>query len=101
MPAGRRKRTEGDFDHLPAVGADLDRAPARIGEVETDAAGLLGEADVDRPLRSIELGSGLDEQALSDIDGRGGLPQSPRSGAGAANPQPLATDGPGFPAAVK
>jgi hypothetical protein len=59
MPADRRKR--GRPDHLPAVRPDLDRAPARIGEVEIDAARLLGKADVDRPLGSIELGSGLNE----------------------------------------
>ncbi len=51
----------GRSDHLPAVRPDLDRTPARIGEVEIDAAGMLGEADMDRPLGSIELGAGLEQ----------------------------------------
>ena len=46
---------------MPAIRPDLDRTPARIGEVEIDAPGLLGEADMDRPLGCIEMGAGLDE----------------------------------------
>ena len=87
MPAGRRKRTGGDPITLPAVRPDLDRTPARIGEVEIDAAGLLGEADMDRPLGSIELGAGLEQiERRTDLGERSGPPRSPRSGGAAANP---------------
>jgi hypothetical protein len=48
-------------DHAPSLGADLDRPPALIGKVEVDASGMLGDAEIDRPLEGIELGAGLEQ----------------------------------------
>jgi hypothetical protein len=39
----------------PALRPDLGRPPRRVGEIEVDVAFVLGDADVDRPLRTIEL----------------------------------------------
>ena len=61
MPAGRRKRTGGLSDHAPSVGPDLDRTPGSIGEIEIDAAVVLGDADMDRPLGTIELRPRLEQ----------------------------------------
>jgi hypothetical protein len=47
-------------DDAPTVGADLDGAPAFIGEIEMDLAGMLGEADMNRPLGAIKLGVRLE-----------------------------------------
>ena len=41
--------------HLPSLRADLDRSPAVIGEIEIDAPCMLGDPDMDRPLRAFEL----------------------------------------------
>src|SRR5260370_16563186 len=40
----------------PSVGADLDATPELIRQIEVDQAVLLGEADRDLALRTIELG---------------------------------------------
>jgi hypothetical protein len=42
-------------DDAPAVGSDFDGAPALIGEIEIDVAGMLREAPVDRPLGTVKL----------------------------------------------
>ncbi len=55
IPAGRRKRTGGRFDHPPSVRSDVDGAPVLIGEIEIDVSGMLGGADVDCPFRTVEL----------------------------------------------
>jgi hypothetical protein len=44
MPAGRRKRTGGDSITRHPPGADLDGAPARVGEIEVNVTGMLGDA---------------------------------------------------------
>src|SRR5439155_10703585 len=48
-------------DDPPSVGSDLDGAPALIGEVEIDVAGVLGEANMHYPLEAIKLSLRLKE----------------------------------------
>jgi hypothetical protein len=42
-------------DDAPSVGSDLDGAPAVIGEIEIDVAGMLREANMDWALGTFEL----------------------------------------------
>ena len=42
-------------DDAPSVGSDLDGAPALIGEIEIDAAGMLRQANTDFPLGTLKL----------------------------------------------
>jgi hypothetical protein len=51
-PAEAYRRTS---NHAPSIGPDLDCAPVLISKIEVDVASMLGDADVDGPLRSIEL----------------------------------------------
>src|SRR5262249_29689747 len=44
----------------PSVGADFDTAPKLIGQIEVDQAILLGKAERDLALRTIELGLRLE-----------------------------------------
>src|SRR5205814_1676129 len=46
----------GGADRRVPVGADFDATPELIRQIEVDQAVLLGEADRDRALRTIELG---------------------------------------------
>jgi hypothetical protein len=55
MPAGRRKRTGGNPITRHPLGSDVDGAPALISEIEIDVAGMLGDADVDGALGTVEL----------------------------------------------
>ena len=48
-------------DHAPALRSDLDRAPAFIGEIEVDVAGMFGEANMNRPFETIKLGVRLEQ----------------------------------------
>jgi len=41
--------------------SDLDRAPAFIGEIEVDVAGMFGEANMNRPFETIKLGVRLEQ----------------------------------------
>ena len=52
------------FGDPPSVGADFNATPKLIGQVEVDQAVLLGEADRDLALRTIEL-----SLRLKHIDG--------------------------------
>src|SRR5262249_30492370 len=51
-PAEMDRRT---FDDQPSVGSDLDGAPMLISEIEINVSSMLGDADVDSALGSIEL----------------------------------------------
>ena len=42
-------------NHAPSIWSDLDHAPLLIGEIEIDVAGMLGDADMDGVLRTVEL----------------------------------------------
>src|SRR5260221_8143228 len=88
-------------DDAPAVGSDLDGAPALIGEIEIDAAGMLREANMDRPLGAVKLSLRLKEiERRPNFRGarrraRSFVMAAPQPGA-----EPLAADGPSFPIAV-
>ena len=41
--------------------SDPDRAPAFIGEIEVDVAGMFGEANMNRPFETIKLGVRLEQ----------------------------------------
>ena len=56
MPALRRNLTGRVLGDPPSVGADFDATPELIRQIEVDQAVLLGEADRDLALRTIELG---------------------------------------------
>jgi hypothetical protein len=53
IPAGRRNRTGGN-PLTPPIRPDLDRAPAVIGKIEVNVAGMFGDPNMHRPLRRIE-----------------------------------------------
>ena len=57
-PAEADRRTS---KHAPSIGSDLDRAPLLIGEIEIDVAGMLGDADMNGTLRSVELRPRLEQ----------------------------------------
>ena len=40
---------------FPSIRSNVDGAPVLIGEIEIDVSGMLGDADVDRPLGAVEL----------------------------------------------
>src|SRR5262249_3169390 len=89
------------FGYAPSVGADFDRPPALISQIEIDATAMLCDTEVNRPLRTVELCLRF-EQIERRADRR-----RARGGPGQlviASPQPkskpLAADRPGFPVAV-
>jgi len=55
----------------PSVGADFDATPKLVRQIEVDQAVLLGEADRDLALRTIELG--LRSSALRAVFSAAGL----------------------------
>ena len=55
----------------PSVGADFDATPELIRQIEVDPSVLLGEADRDLALRTIELGLRLKQ--IEDCIQRGRL----------------------------
>jgi hypothetical protein len=48
-------------DDAPSVGSDLDGAPALIGEIEIDVAGMLRQANMDCPFGALKLSLRLKE----------------------------------------
>src|SRR5262249_61529446 len=42
-------------DHAPSIGSDVDGAPLLISEIEIDVAIMLGDADVNGTLQTVEL----------------------------------------------
>jgi hypothetical protein len=40
---------------LPPIGSDLNGTPELVGKIKIEAAGMLSDADMDRPLESIKL----------------------------------------------
>jgi hypothetical protein len=82
-------------DDAPSVGSNLNGAPALIGEIEIDVAGMLRQANTDFPLGTLKLSPRL-KQIEGCVDCRGA-----RRGARylvMATPQPVpepfAADGP-------
>ena len=55
MPAARRKRTGGEPMTRHPSGPISDGAPALIGEIEIDVAGMLRQANTDFPLGTLKL----------------------------------------------
>jgi hypothetical protein len=45
----------------PSIGSDLHRLPTMVREIQIDAVVMLGDADVDCTLRSIELGARFEQ----------------------------------------
>jgi hypothetical protein len=97
-PAEAHRRLRHD---PPAVRTDLGRPPGGVGEIEVDVALVLGGADMDHPLRALELRPRL-EQIERRVERRStqGLPAR----LVIAPPQPgskaLAVDRPGLAVAV-
>src|SRR5438094_10111332 len=68
---GRSAKANGWLvNDTPAARRDLDRLPVRIGEVEVEAALVLGDAQVDRSLWRIELGPRF-QLIKCHLDGQG------------------------------
>ena len=86
----------------PSVGADFDATPELIRQIEVDQAVLLGEADRDVALRTIELRLRLQHIERCVQRGPGSAhPRCARSIAGATMPQNACCEaGQGFPVAV-
>ena len=88
----------GRIEDPPSVGADFDATPELIRQIEVDQAVLLGEADRDLALRTIELGLRLKHIEGCVQRGRGSVrPRSVRSIAGATKPQSVCCEAAGFP----
>src|SRR6516165_1780000 len=56
-------------DHAPAFGANHNRAPMLIGKVKIETAGMLSDADIDRPFGAIKLRACFEQIERRD-DGR-------------------------------
>ena len=86
------------IDDPPSVGSNLDGAPMLIGEIKIDAARMLRDADVDRPLRAIKLGARL-EHIERRPDRLRAWDDPRRLVIATAQPPPKAraADGPSFP----
>src|SRR4029079_15434055 len=85
----------------PSVGADFDTAPELIRQIEVDKAVLLGEADRDVALRTIELGLRLEH--IERCVQRGWARRVPGALVvllAQPGPKALAAKRPGFPVAV-
>jgi hypothetical protein len=55
MPAGAAEADGRRFDYAPSGGSNFDGAPALVGEIKINMTGMLGDADVDCPLRTVKL----------------------------------------------
>ena len=83
------------------MGANFDAAPKLIRQIEVDQAALLGEADRDLALRTIELGLRL--KRIEGCVQRGGARRIPGPLVvllALPGPKALAAQQPGFPVAV-
>src|SRR5262245_28987576 len=83
------------------MGSDFDATPVLVGKIKIDVTLMLGDADMDRPLRRVKL-----RPRLEQIELRGDrLPvQGASRGLVVVATQPpakaLAADGPGFPVTI-
>jgi hypothetical protein len=57
MPGAAAEPDGRVFGDPPSLGADFDAAPELVRRIEVDQAVVLGEADRDLALRTIELGT--------------------------------------------
>ena len=48
-------------NHAPSIWSDVNGAPVLISKIEIDVAGMLGDADVDRALGTVELRPRLEQ----------------------------------------
>ena len=55
MPAALRNLTGGRVNDPPSIGSDLDSTPALVSKIQIDATFVLGDADVNRALGTVEL----------------------------------------------
>src|SRR3954470_1214083 len=102
MHAGAAAEPDGRvLDDPPSVGADFDATPELIRQIEVDQAVVLGEADRDVALRTIELGLRL--QHIEGCVQRGRARRIPGALVvllAQPGPKALAAKWPGFPVAV-
>ena len=89
------------FGDPPSVGADFDATPELVRQIEVDQAVLLGEADRDVALRTIELGLRLQHIESCVQRGRARCVPGPLVVLLAQpGPKALAAKRPGFPVPV-
>src|SRR6516164_850205 len=85
----------------PSVGADFDRPPALISQIEIYATAMLGDSEVNRPLRTVELCLRFDQiERRADRRGARGGPGRLVIASPQPKSKPFAADRPGFPVAV-
>src|SRR5262245_8578768 len=88
-------------DHSPPAGTNLDGAPTLVRKVKVNVAGMLGDADVDRPLRGVELSLRLEQiERRPDRLGAQGLTSLLIMATSQPGPKPFAADGPGLPLTI-
>src|SRR5262245_56062622 len=100
--SGRSAKANGrPINDPPAARCDLDGLPVRIGEVEVEAALVLGDAQIDRPFWRIELGARF-ELIKRHLDDQGAWSGAGRLVAGAPQEafEASAADRPGLTMAV-
>jgi hypothetical protein len=101
MPAGRAEAHWRRSDHAPSAGANFYGAPALIGEVKINVSGMLGDADMDRPLRGVKLCPGLEQiERRPDRFGAQGLTGLLVIATSQPGPKAFAANRPGLPLTV-
>jgi hypothetical protein len=83
-----------------AAHSQLAATPVVIGEIEIDVSSMLGDADVDRALGSINYARASSQSRAERISAAVGDSRSPDNSGAATSPEPLATNWPRFSVAL-